>query len=192
MAYKARPRAEDPNAASRTSVPPVSAPGAPIAPQMPAATGGAPKLDVSVTTPEPKRWYSPTPLAMQPWQRNPAPAPTTQSPYAPSSWALKDVAAAEPKFVKEFQNLLWERYQKASESERGGVFWQGVKQNPELAAATFVRQMLDNMKRANDLMAGEKPPTLGAAVEATMANSDIRQWLEWVRGNRKLMPKVGA
>lgn len=129
----------------------------------------------------------PTPIT-QPWQRQPAPAPAAPS-IAPSLWTLKDVAAAEPEVTKQIQDLLWSRYQSASEQERGGVFWQGVKQNPQLAAASFVRRMLDNMRVANDLMNGATPPTLNAAASATSANSETRQWLDWVRGNRRSMPR---
>jgi hypothetical protein len=105
-------------------------------------------------------------------------------------WNLADIAKSEPAFVNEFKNLLWERFQATPEGKRGSLFWQGVKQNPELAAASFVRKALQNMADANAWINGDKPPTLSQAMQTTLANNDTRQWLNWVRGKGR-MPKVG-
>lgn len=182
MAYKAKTKGEDVNAESRTQSAAVAAPTAPAAPQVQNPAGGAPKV---------KQWYEPTPIKQQPWEKNPALPAADISVVSKPQWNLQDVAKNESAFVNEFKNALWERFQKASESERGGIFWQGVKQNPELAAASFVRRALQNMADANAWINGEKPPTLSDAMRNTLANSETRKWLAWVKGKGN-MPKVGA
>lgn len=142
--------------------------------------GSGPYLPTTPFTPV----AEPTPM----WRNQPSIAKPASSLVA-SNWSLKAVAAAEPEVTKQIQDMLWQKFQTASEQERNGIFWQGVKQNPQLAAASFVRRMLDNMKNANDLMNGTTPPTLSAAASATSANSETRQWLDWVRGNRRFMPR---
>lgn len=190
MANRRKPRAEDPNAEIRTSVPGVSMPSAPAAPSAPSATGGAPKVTATVNPQpiapkapaKPKQWYQPTPLKQMPWQQNPATTPANVSVVTSPKWKLDEIARNESGFVQEFKNLLWERYQQASENERQSVFWQGVKQNPELAAASFVRRALTNMADANSWINGESAPTMDRALASTAATNEVRQWLDWVQG----------
>lgn len=212
MANRRRPRAEDPNADSRTSVPGVFAPTAPAPPSPPSATGGAPKVKSTVNpqpiapggTPQarrtvnpqpilpkvptipkpstPRQWYQPTPINQMPWQQNPASTPANVSVVTAPRWKLDEIARNESGFVQEFKNLLWDRYQRANETERQSVFWQGVKQNPELAAASFVRRALTNMADANSWINGESAPTMDRALASTVATNEVRQWLDWVRG----------
>jgi hypothetical protein len=186
VAYKARPRGEDVNAESRTQSATIAAPVAPIAPQVQSPVGGAPKVTMTA-----QPWYSPVPIKAQPWEANPVQAPTQVSVVTKPKWTLKDVAASEPAFVNEFKNLLWDKFQNASEKERGSIFWQGVKQNPELASASFVRRALQNMADANNWINGEKPPTLTQAMQNTLANNDTQKWLKWVKEGGK-MPKIGG
>lgn len=207
MPRQTRPRAEDPNAESRTQVPGVTIPTAPPPPRPPSATGGASKPQTGGGDPPyvpqtggglppfvpqtggglppvkpPAPWWRPD----RPWQQQPINPPTTPSGVTNPQWKLKDVAANEAAFVQEFKKLLWEKYQATPEAQRGGVFWQGVKQNPEMAAASFVRRALQNMSDANKVMNGESPPRLDQALRTTMANNETRQWLEWVRGRGRM------
>lgn len=181
MPYPKQPKGENVNAESQTQSAAVSAPVAPIAPQVQNPMGGAPVV---------KQWYAPTPIKQQPWETNPAPAPTQISVVSKPKWTLEDVAKNERAFVNEFKNTLWEKFQNTSEQERGSIFWQGVKQNPELAAASFVRRALTNMADANSWINGEKPPTLNQAMQNTLANNDTRKWVQWATKGGK-MPKVG-
>jgi hypothetical protein len=135
-----------------------------------------------------QQWYKPAPLKNMPWQQNPATQPHNVSVAKPSKWKLDEIARNESGFVQEFKNLLWERYQSTPESERGSVFWQGVKQNPELAAASFVRRALENMADANSWINGDAAPTMDRALASTAANNEVRQWLDWVRGTRGTRP----
>lgn len=180
MAYPKQPKGEDVNQESRTQSATAAAPVAPTTPQVQNPAGGAPKLS---------QWYSPKPLDQQPWAKNPALPASGITVVSKPKWNLQDVAKAEPEFVNEFKNMLWERYQAASEQQRGSIFWQGVKQNPELAAASFVRRALQNMADANAWVNGEQPPTLDTAIANTLANNETRKWLAWVTGKGK-MPKV--
>jgi hypothetical protein len=181
VAYKKQPKGEDVNAESRTQSAAVAPVAAPVAPQVQNPMGGAPKV---------KQWYEPTPIKQQPWATNPTPPANNISVVTPPKWNLADVAKSEGTFVNEFKNLLWERFQSTPEGKRGSLFWQGVKQNPELAAASFVRRALTNMADANSWINGEKPPTMTAAMQNTLANNDTRKWLSWARGKGG-MPKVG-
>jgi len=182
--YPKKTKGDDVNQESRTQSAAVAAPAAPIAPQVTGPAGGAPKVRTD------GQWFAPTPIKQQPWQTNPAPVPADISVVTPPKWTLQDVAKNERVFVNEFKNALWERFQAASEKERGRVFWQGVKQNPELAAASFVRRALQNMADANSWVNGDSPPTLSQAMQSTLANNETRQWLAWAQGKGK-MPKVG-
>lgn len=182
MAYQKKQRAEDVNAESRTQSAVVVAPAAPPVPQVQNPAGGAPVIN---------QWYSPKPIKQQPWGKNPAMPAADIAVVSAPKWNLQDVAKNESGFVNEFKNLLWERFQNTPEQQRGSIFWQGVKQNPELAAASFVRRALQNMADANSWVNGEKPPTLTTAMQNTLANNDTRKWLAWVQGKGR-MPKVGG
>ena len=210
MANQRRPRGEDPNRESRTSIPGVSMPAAPRAPRPGKPTGGAPSLNpdafhtkvvgpggknplpaVSPPATVGQAWYNPPPIKNMPWQQNPATQPNNVSMVTPSKWNLADIARNESGFVQEFKSLLWERYQSTPEAERGSVFWQGVKQNPELAAASFARRAIQNMADANSWINGDAPPTMDRALASTSANNEVRQWLDWVRGTRGISRPAG-
>ncbi len=119
-----------------------TAPTAPNPPQATRAAGGAP------VTERRSWWAELTPdRPATPWGQYRAPTARQVSVVPPASqWKLADIAQNESTFVQAFKDLLWERYQAADDGERNTLFWQGVKQNPELAAATFVRRMLANKK----------------------------------------------
>ncbi len=136
-------------------------------------TGGAPKTGQ-------RPWYD-TNTKQTPWAATPAPVSDQASNYRASQWKLEDVAKSEATFTQEFKSLLWERYKNLPDGERNSLFWQGVRQNPELAAASFVRRALENMKRANEWMNSDAPPKLDRALRDTMENNEIRKWLRWVR-----------
>lgn len=181
MAYKKTARQEDPNADTRVKPPALPTAMAPAAPQVSNPMGGAPVQ---------RQWFQPA-NKPAPWAGHATPPPVKVAVATKPQWTLKDVAANEPAFVSEFKNLLWERFQSSPEKDRGSVFWQGVKQSPEMAAASFVRRALQNMADANNMMNGEKPPALSQAMQTTIANSETRQWLAWVQ-NKGKMPKIGG
>lgn len=185
MAYPSKARGEDANAEYRSVAPKVDSAQAAAAPQVSGISGGAPKVNTTYATPG-GQWYTPAATKPKPWQTNSVDAPDSLTVVPSPKWTLKDVQAAEPKFVEAFKNTLWDRYQKANEGERQTVFWQGVKQNPELAAASFVRQALTHMHRANQWINGEQPPTLERALQDTLKNNETRRWLDWTKnGGRR-------
>lgn len=183
MAYEKKARGEDVNAESRTQAATITDPVSPISPQVSSASGGAPKLRRT-------EWYNEHVVKPKPWQGYEAPAPLEPTVVSNPPWTLEEVAKNERTFVNEFKNLLWDKFQATPESDRYGIFWQGVKQNPELAAASFVRRALENMASANAWATGQRTPTLSQAMRDTLSNMETRQWLQWVRGKGK-MPKVG-
>jgi len=188
--YPRQPKQEDVNVESRTQSSVPVAPVAPYAPQVTDATGGAPRTSREPPVSTETRWFTPA-NKPAPWANTVVPPPTTRTDVPRSDWTLGGITQAEPEFVNEFKNLLWEKYLATPENQRNGLFWQGIKQNPEAASASFVRRMLENMKATNAWINGEQPPTMTQAMQTTLANNEMRQWLRWVRSGGK-QPRVGA
>jgi hypothetical protein len=100
-------------------------------------------------------------------------------------WTIAQVKEAEPEFVSDIRDRLWEMYQSASEAERNTIFMQGIKQNPEYAAATIVRRMLMNSQTRDTWMTGTVVPRLGEAAQNTLQMSNTWRWLNYVLGNQR-------
>jgi hypothetical protein len=166
----------------------------PAVPQVQQPTGGAPVVMKAqpyggVASPSgTEQWWSngsniQKEEFLRPWQRNPVAPPTQRAVVEKPPWTLKDIRANESKVVGLMKDMLWERFQATPDAERHDVFWQGVKQNPELAAATFVRRMAHNAIRKEEWMTGAKVPTLQEAAQHSREATDIRNWVHWASGN---------
>lgn len=107
-------------------------------------------------------------------------------------WTVKDVQANEPEFVSGIRDKLWAKYQSLPASEKSDIFWQGVAQNPEYAAASMVRRMLFNTQQSARWMTGEETPKLEDAVRNTLELSDTWRWLNWVQGTGEKPAKGSA
>jgi hypothetical protein len=258
MANVKRPRAEDPQAETRATPPPVpAAPGVAI-PRVVPPTGGAPKLGggdpgfdpglasvsgvrvrraPAIENPstgpldiEKQKWtevpgerkplptwdevkatydaragrgtWGPVRGAAQPWKAEQAQTAlgrmykqgldSSTFEEAPKPvWTIGQIKEAEPDFVAKLKDRLWEMYTEASESERNTVFMQGIKQNPEYAAATIVRRMLDKAVRHDQYMTGETVPTLGEAAREQLEMSSTWRWLNYVLQNSSGQPVTG-
>lgn len=108
--------------------------------------------------------------------------PTKMEEAPKPPWTVAQVKEAEPEFVAATRDALWEMYTNASEEEKQSMFMQGIKQNPEYAAATLVRRMLDNAIRRDQFVTGEVAPTLGEAAQTSLELNNTWRWLNYALG----------
>lgn len=97
-------------------------------------------------------------------------------------WTVKQVQENEPEFIAGIRDAIYAKYESLPETDKQSIFWQGVKQNPEYAAASMVRRMLFNTQQATRWMTGEEAPKLGDAISNTLELSDNWRWLNWIQG----------
>jgi hypothetical protein len=188
VAYPRKPKNTDPNAES--PVTPIRQPpdigGQTFTPpplQTPKPRGGAPTRRepttvVAPTTNEYAQFRAPA------WQRAsyipPAPENLVNVPKPP--WSLEQVRDNQPQATKFLQDKLWQQFQKLPEDQKTETFWQGVGQNPEMAAAAVVRRILHNATWHDEVMMGRQVPTLDQAMSAAVQNRDDWRWLHWLGG----------
>ena len=161
----------------------VQAPQPPNVPQVTRPQGGAPKVsfrddvmsDMKAVVESPWGKYNAEPQTQITRVDNPN-----------ALWTLGDIRDKNQAVVKDVQERLWKRYQNATQAERDSAFFQGVRQNPELAAASMVRRAFHNMQRSARWINGEETPTLDQAAQDTMANNDLRKWLSWTKNGGRM------
>lgn len=139
--------------------------------------------------------YMPVPRRAQPWRADQAQTnlgklykekldseTLVSAPRPP--WTIEQVRQAEPEFISSVRERLWEMYTNASEDERNSDFMQGIRQNPDYAAATMVRRLLMNSQQRDAWMTGESTPKLGEAVRNSLQLSNTWRWLNYVQGHQ--------